>query len=47
MKLKAEITKKIELIYESLCELQDEIYDDASWLRLVELNEIDAIIEEP
>ena len=36
-KVKAEVTKKIELIYESICELQDEIYSDDSWLRLVEL----------
>ena len=45
-KVKAELTKKIELIYESICELQDEIYSDDSWLRLVELNKIDAIIDE-
>ena len=45
-KIKAEVTKKIELIYESMCELQDEIYSDDSWLRLVELNKIDAIIDE-
>ena len=29
-----------------MCELQDEIYCDDSWLRLVELNKIDAIIDE-
>ena len=29
-KVKAEITKKIELICESMCELQDEIYSDDS-----------------
>ena len=45
-KVKAEVTKKIELIYESMGELQDEIYSDDSWLRLVELDKIDAIIEE-
>ena len=45
-KLKAEVAKKIELIYESMCELQDEIYSDDSWLRLVELNTVDAIIDE-
>ena len=45
-KVKAEVTKKIELIYESMCELQDEIYSDDSWLRLVELEKIDAIIDE-
>ena len=27
-------------------ELQDEIYSDDSWLRLVELNKIDAIIDD-
>ena len=45
-KVKDEVTKKIELIYESMYELQDEIYSDDSWLRLVELNKIDAIIDE-
>ena len=29
-----------------MCELQDEIYSDDSWLRLVELNTVDAIIDE-
>ena len=29
-----------------MTELQDEIYSDDSWLRLVELDKIDAIIEE-
>ena len=45
-KLKAEVTKKIELVYEVMSELQDEIYSDDSCLRLVELNKIDAIIDE-
>ena len=45
-KLKAKLTKKVELIYESLCELQDEIYSDDSWLRLVELNKLDAILDD-
>ena len=45
-KLKDEISKKIELVYEVMSELQDEIYTDDSWLRLVELNKIDAIIDE-
>ena len=45
-KLKADVAKKIELIYESMYELQDEIYSDDSWLRLVELDKIDAIIDE-
>ena len=37
---------KVELIYEAMYELQDEIYSDGLWLRLVELNKIDAIIYE-
>ena len=45
-KVKAEVTKKIELIYESMCELQDEIYSDDSWLRLADLEKIDAITDE-
>ena len=45
-KIKAEVIKKIELIYDSMCELQDEVYSDDSWLRLVELEKIDAIIDE-
>ena len=45
-KIKVKIAKKVELIYASMHELQDEIYSDDSWLRLVELNKIDAIIDE-
>ena len=45
-KVKGEVAKKVELIYEAMVELQDEIYSDDSWLRLVELDKIDAIIEE-
>ena len=45
-KVKIKVTKKIELIYESICELQDEIYSDDSYLRLVELEKIDALIDE-
>ena len=45
-KVKVEVTKKIELIYESMCKLQDEIYRDDSRLRLFELEKIDAIIDE-
>ena len=44
-KVKADVIKKVELIYEGICELQDEIYSDDSWLRLLELNKIDAIID--
>ena len=33
-------------MYESICELQGVIYSDDSWLRLVELEKIDAIIDE-
>ena len=45
-KVKAEVAKKVELIYEAVVELQDEIYSNDSWLRLVKLDKIDAIIEE-
>ena len=38
-KVKPEITEKIELICESMRELQDEIHSDDSWLRLVELED--------
>ena len=44
--LKAQVTKKIELVYELMCELQDDIYSDDSRLRLVELNKINVIIDE-
>ena len=44
-KVKADVAKKVELIYEAMRELQDEIYSDYSWLRLVELNKIDAITD--
>ena len=43
--LKAYLTAKIDMIYEGINELQDEIYSDDSWLRLVELDKIDAILE--
>ena len=45
-KVKEEVAKKIELIYEAMRELQDDIYSNESCLRLVELNKIDAIIDE-
>ena len=45
-KIKADLTKKLNLIYEVMTELQDEIYSDDSWLRLVELDKIDAIMKE-
>ena len=45
-KIKVKIAMKVKLIYGSMCELQDEMYSDDSWLRLVELNKIDAIIGE-
>ena len=35
------------MIHEGVNELQDEVYSDDSWLRLVELDKIDAILEEP
>ena len=34
------------MINEGINELQDEVYSDDSWLRLVELDKIDAILEE-
>ena len=43
--IKVKLKNKYKLIYESLCELQDKIYSDDSWLRLLELNKIDAIID--
>ena len=45
-KVKTEVAKKVELIYEAMAELQDQIYSDDSWLRLIELDKIDAIIDE-
>ena len=45
-KLKVKVTKKIKLIYEIMTVLQDEIYSDDSWLRLVELNNMYNVIEE-
>ena len=45
-KIKIKVAKKVELIYGAMRELQDEVYSDDSWLRLVELNQIDAIIDE-
>ena len=33
------------MINEGINELQDEVYSDDSWLRLVELDKIDAILE--
>ena len=45
-KVKEDVTKKLNLIYGLMTELQDEIYSDDSWLRLVELDKIDAIIDE-
>ena len=45
-KIKIKAAEKVELIYRAVHGLQDEIYSDDSWLRLVELNKIDAIIDE-
>ena len=45
-KVKAKVAKKVELMYGAMVELQDEIYSDDSWLRLVELDKVDAVIEE-
>ena len=45
-KIEIKAAEQVELIYGAVHELQDEIYRDDSWLRLVELNKIDAIIDE-
>ena len=45
-KLKADVIKKLNLICEVMGELQDGIYNDDSWVRLVELDKIDTIIDE-
>ena len=45
-KAKANVIKRIELICKGIRELEDEIYSDDSWFRLVELEKIDAIIDE-
>ena len=46
VKIKIKAAEKVELIYRAVHGLQDEIYSDDSWLRLVELNTVDAIIDE-
>ena len=38
------VTNKVKFVYEAMCELQDEIYIDP-WLRLVELNKIEDILD--
>ena len=45
-KIEIKAAEKIELIYGAVHELQDEIYSDDSWLRLVQWNKIDVIIDE-
>ena len=40
-KAKTKVTNKIKLVYKAMCKLQDD-----SWLRLVELNKIDAILDD-
>ena len=39
-------SKNVEEICELMNELQDEIYSDDSWLRLVELNKINVLLDE-
>ena len=46
-KAKTEITNKIKSVHKAMRELKDEIYNDDSWLRLVKLNKIDAILDDP
>ena len=43
---KANLTTKLDMIHEWINELQDEVYSYDSWLRLVELDKIDAILQE-
>ena len=45
-RMKADVVKKHNLIYEAVTELQNEIYSDDAWLTSVELDKIDVIIEE-
>ena len=46
-KAKTKVTNNIKSVYKATCKLQDEIYsDDDSWLRLVELNKIDTILDD-
>ena len=45
-KIEIKAAEKVDLIYGAVHELQDEIYSDDSWLRLVELSKTDAIIDE-
>ena len=40
------VTNKVKSIYEAICELQDEIYNDPQ-LRLGELNKIEDILDDP
>ena len=44
--IKVKLKKKYKLISESMCELQDDIYSDDLQLRLVKLNNIDAILDD-
>ena len=45
-KAKTKITNKIKSVHKAMRELKDEIYSDDSWLRLVKLNKIDAILDD-
>ena len=44
-KAKTRVTNKIKSVYKAMCDLQDGIYSDDSWLRLVELNKIDTMLD--
>ena len=44
--IRMKLKKKHRLVYESMCELQDEIYNNDLWLRQVELNKLDAILDD-
>ena len=45
-KIKVKVKKKIKLIYESMNELEDDLYSDDLWLTQAKLNKIDAIIDD-
>ena len=45
-KAKTKETNNIKSVYKTMCKLQDEIYSDDSWLRLVELSNIDTILDD-
>ena len=45
-KIRNDFSKNVEEIFGLMNELHDEIYSDDSWLRLVELNKINVLLDE-